>query len=140
MKMLEDTKIDVKLKLSALWITMLFVFAYVDIFTVYRADFVKEILSENISGMKVSQAFLMFTTVYILIPSLMVFLSLVLKPTINRWTNIVVALLYAVSILYFAISIPNPWIYYNFSGVIDVILLLLIVCFAWKWPVKRSTA
>ena len=27
-----DTQVDVKLRLSALWITMLFVFAYVDIF------------------------------------------------------------------------------------------------------------
>ncbi len=129
-----DTKIDVKLKLSALWITMLFVFAYVDIFAVYRADFVEEILSGYISGMQVNQAFLMFTTVFILIPSLMVFLSLVLKPTMNRWTNITVALLYVVSTLYFAISIPNPWIYYNFSSVIEIILLLLIVWFAWKWP------
>ena len=33
-----DTPIDVKLVLCALWVTMLFVFAYVDIFGLYRAD------------------------------------------------------------------------------------------------------
>ena len=33
-----DTPVDVKLVLCALWVTMLFVFAYVDIFGLYRAD------------------------------------------------------------------------------------------------------
>ena len=33
-----DTPVDVKLVLSALWIAMLFVFAYVDIFGFFRAD------------------------------------------------------------------------------------------------------
>jgi len=35
---LRDTPVDVKLVLSAPWIVMLFVFAYVDIFDFYRAD------------------------------------------------------------------------------------------------------
>ncbi len=33
-----DTQVDVKLVLCALWIAMLFVFAYVDIFGFFRAD------------------------------------------------------------------------------------------------------
>jgi len=35
---LHDTKVDVKIVLSGLWIAMLFVFAYVDIFGFWRAD------------------------------------------------------------------------------------------------------
>ena len=34
---LQDTKVDVKVVLSGLWISMLFVFAYVDIFGFWRA-------------------------------------------------------------------------------------------------------
>ncbi len=34
----QDTPVDVKLVLSAQWVAMLFVFAYVDIFGFYRAD------------------------------------------------------------------------------------------------------
>ncbi len=37
-KQYEDTKIDVRVVLSALWIAMLIVFAYVDIFGFLRAD------------------------------------------------------------------------------------------------------
>jgi hypothetical protein len=44
-----DTPIDVKLVLSALWITMLFVFAYVDIFGFYRADVLDAALDGKIA-------------------------------------------------------------------------------------------
>jgi hypothetical protein len=37
----QDTQVDVKLVLCSLWIAMLFVFAYVDIFASLRADVLK---------------------------------------------------------------------------------------------------
>ena len=47
-KILEDTKIDVKLKISALWATMMFLFAYGDIFGFFRTGFIEEVnLREN---------------------------------------------------------------------------------------------
>jgi hypothetical protein len=77
----QDTKIDVKLVLSALWIAMLMVFAYVDIFGFLRADILRAALDGKMAatGITVDQMFLVFTTVYILIPTLMVFLALVLQ-------------------------------------------------------------
>jgi Family of unknown function (DUF6326) len=77
----QDTKIDVKLVLSALWIAMLMVFAYVDIFGFLRADILRAALDGKMAatGITVDQMFLVFTTVYILIPTLMVFLALVLR-------------------------------------------------------------
>lgn len=137
--MLEDTKISTKLKISALWVTMLFIFAYVDIFFFFQPGIIKEILGGSVDGRQINQAFLLFTTVYILIPSLMVFLSLVLKPAINRWTNIIVATVYAISILGLAISeASETWVYYLTSNIIEVVLLLLIVWYAWKWPKQKS--
>ncbi len=137
--MLEDTKISTKLKISALWVTMLFIFAYVDIFFFFQPGIIEEILGGAVDGRQINQAFLLFTTVYILIPSLMVFLSLVLKPAINRWTNIIVAAVYAISILGLAISeASETWAYYLTSNIIEVVLLLLIVWYAWKWPKQKS--
>ena len=52
-----------------------------------------------VAGIATDQMFLVFTTVYILIPTLMVFLLLVLRPRVNRIVNIVVALFCAVGIL-----------------------------------------
>jgi hypothetical protein len=40
----QDTQVDVKLVLCALWIAVLFVFAYVDIFGFFRASIVEAVL------------------------------------------------------------------------------------------------
>ena len=130
----QDTRIDVKLVLSALWIAMLIVFAYVDIFGFFRADILRAALDGKVAtmGIAVDQVFLAFTTVYILIPTLMVFLSLVLRPRVNRIVNIVVALLYAVSII--AACIGETWAYYLLGSAVEVVLLVAIIRAAWMWP------
>ena len=130
----QDTRIDVKLVLSALWIAMLIVFAYVDTFGFFRADILRAALDGKVAamGIAVDQVFLAFTTVYILIPTLMVFLSLVLRPRVNRIVNIVVALVYAVSII--ASCIGETWAYYLLGSAVEVVLLVAIVRTAWTWP------
>ena len=129
-----DTRIDVKLVLSALWITMLIVFAYIDIFGFLRADVLDAALDGRVAvtGLAVDQVFLALTTVYILVPTLMVFLSLVLRPPVNRVVNIVVALFYAVSII--ASAIGEAWGYYLIGSAVEVVLLIAIARTAWTWP------
>ena len=130
----QDTRIDVKLVLSALWIAMLIVFAYVDIFGFLRADALRAALDGKMAatGITVDQVFLVFTIVYILVPTLMVVLSLVLRPRVNRIVNIVVALFYAVSII--ALCIGEGWVYYLLGSAVEVVLLVAIVRTAWTWP------
>ena len=130
----QDTRVDVRLVLSAMWIAMLVVFAYVDIFGFFRADILRAALDGNVAvlGLAVDQMFLVFTTVYILIPTLMVVLSLVLRPRVDRIVNIVVALIYAVGII--ASCIGETWVYYLFGSAVEVLLLVAIVRTAWTWP------
>jgi hypothetical protein len=45
----QDTRIDVKLVLSAMWIAMLVVFAYVDIFGLFRADVLRAALDGKVA-------------------------------------------------------------------------------------------
>jgi hypothetical protein len=134
-----DTRIDVKLVLSALWISMLIVFAYVDIFGFFRADILEAALDGKVAatGITVDQMFLVFTDAYILIPTLMVVLSLVLRPRVNRIANIVVALVYAVSII--ASCIGEEWVYYLLASAVEVVLLVAIVRTAWMWPKETPT-
>jgi hypothetical protein len=135
----QDTRIDVKLVLSSLWIAMLVVFAYVDIFALLRADVLRAAPDGTMAatGITIDQVFLVSTTVYILIPTLMVFLSLVLRPRVNRIINIVVALVYAVSII--ASCIGEGWIYYLLGSAVEVALLVAIVRTAWVWPKETPT-
>ena len=130
----QDTRIDVKLVLSALWIAMLIVFAYGDIFGLFRADVLRAALDGRmaVTGITVDQVFLVFTDLYILIPTLMVVLSLALRPRVNRVVNIVVALVYAVSII--ASCIGEGWAYYLLGSAVEVVLLVVIVRMAWTWP------
>jgi len=130
----QDTKVDVKIVLSGLWISMLFVFAYVDIFTFWRADVINGALAGEVSGtdFEVNQAFLTLTTIYILIPCLMVVVSLLARPTVNRLVNIVASLLYLATVA--ASCIGEEWLYYLLGSVVEGILLLGIARVAWTWP------
>ena len=127
--------IDVRLKIAALWAATLFLFAYGDIFGLYRPGLIKDVMAGTVSGVKVNQAFLVAISAYVAIPIAMVFLTLVLKPAINRWTNIVLAGLYAVSVV--LLSIGEAWVYYYFLSAMETVLLLLIVWFAWRWRGSR---
>jgi hypothetical protein len=127
----------VKVVLSALWVAMLFVFAYVDIFGFYRADVLEAALDGKVAttAFTVDQVFLTLTLVYILLPSLMVVLSLLLKPRVNRIVNIVVSLAYLISII--ASCIGEQWVYYLLGSGIEAVLLVAIARSAWKWPPPR---
>jgi hypothetical protein len=130
----QDTGIDVKTVLSGLWIAMLIVFAYGDIFGLFRADVLRAALDGRMAatGVAVDQLFLVFTDVYVLIPTLMVVLSLILRPRVNRRLNVAIALVYAVSIV--ASCIGEGWAYYLLGSAVEVVLLAAIVRTAWTWP------
>jgi hypothetical protein len=129
----EDVKVGVRFKIAALWIAMLFLFAYGDIFGFFSPGQIEEVMAGKISGMAITQVFLFAVSLYIAIASVMVFLSLVLVPTVNRWINIVLPSLYVVSIV--ASAIGETSAYYWFLSITESVLLLLIVWYAWTWPV-----
>jgi hypothetical protein len=135
-EILEDVKVNVKLKISALWIAVMFLYAYVDIFSLMKPGIIEGIMAGKMFVFQISQLFLFLTTLYIAIPSVMIFLSLVLKPKVNRWTNIIVGILYIVSIL--GSCIGETWAYYIFGSIVESLLLLLVIWYAWKWPKQQS--
>ena len=134
---LEDVRIGVRLKISALWIAMLFLFAYGDIFGFFRTGLIEDVIEGEVSGVEITQVFLFGVSVNIAIASAMVFLSLVLRPPVNRRVNIVLPILYIVSIA--ISSIGETWAYYYFMSAAESALLALIVWFAWTWPTREGT-
>jgi hypothetical protein len=131
-RIFEDVKLGVRLKMSALWIATLFLFAYGDIFGFFKPGQIGDVTSGQVSGIKITQVFLLGASVYIAIASVMVFLSLGLKPTISRWTNIVLPILFIVTIA--ASVVGETWAYFIFLSIAEIGLLLLIVWYAWTWP------
>jgi hypothetical protein len=76
-RVLEDVKVGVRLKMSALWIATLFLFAYGDIFGFFKPGQIGDVISGQVSGIEITQVFLFGASVYIAIASVMIFLSLV---------------------------------------------------------------
>ncbi len=119
--------IDTRIKMSALWIAMVFVFAYVDIFSLYKPGIIDDIQAGKIYVFDITQTFLFFTTLFIVIPSLMVFFTLVLPPRANRATNTIVPGIYAVVVIGNAVG---EWSYYIFGSVVEAVLLAGVIAYA----------
>jgi hypothetical protein len=130
----EDVKINVKIKLSALWVTIMLIYIYVDLLGFYKPGIIEDILAGKVWEFDITQSWALGALILMTIPSLMVFLSLTLKAKVNRLVNIVVGMLYIVVAL--GTTIGETWAFYIFGHGVGVVLLLLIVWTAWKWPKK----
>lgn len=136
MKNLDDTKIDVKVKISALWVSVMFCYIYADYFGLYVPGKLQGMLEGRMAPLgPATQGVLLGTSLMMAIPSLMIFLSVALKASVNRWMNIIFGVVYTVIIL---ITMWG-WAFYRFWGVIEVALTSLIVWYAWSWPRQEPT-
>ncbi len=130
-----DTKVDVKLRLSALWITVMFCCVYADILGFYDKELLAEIMKGNMGPLgPITQELKLGVAVMMSIPAIMVFLCLALKRRLGRWVNIIAGALFTVIIL-ITLSM-NPWIYYIYFGILEVLITSFIVWLAWKCPVN----
>ena len=129
---LEEINISVKLKLASLWASFMFLYIYVDYLHLYMPNSLEDMLAGRVFVFDVSQAFLLVSLVSVTIPALMIFLSVALPAKVNRWTNMIMATLY---IPYSLFNLAGEaWIHMMFGAAVEVALLLLIICYAWKWP------
>ena len=128
----QDYWINPRIKIAALWTSMLFIFAYVDLFSLYRADVRADIEAGEMFAFTIGQGFLLGVTIYILVPSLMLFLSLVLPVRVTRTANMVAAVHYAVTIVGSAVGESNY--YYILGSLTEAALLAGVVYYAWTWP------
>lgn len=130
---LDDTPVPIRLKLSVLWASAMLCYLYGDYFELYVPGKLQSMLDGRIEPLgAVTQTVLFGTAVLMAIPSLMVFLSITLPPTLSRLANIVFGIVYSVMMLLIVIS--PAWLFYRFFAVLEVGLTLLVVWYAWTWP------
>ena len=128
---MEDMKINVKMKLSALWIAMMLLYIYADILSLFRPGQIEEMIEGLMGPFPVTQGSLLTASILMIIPAVMVFLSLTLRPKVNRWANVTLGVLY--TLVNISNLIGETWAYYIFFGIIEIVLTLLIVWYAWGW-------
>jgi hypothetical protein len=133
---MEDVRINVKLKLSALWAAVMFLYVYADIKALFRPGILEQMIAGELSiggtVVPISQAFLLVSAVIMAIPSVMIFLSLTLTAKANRWVNIILGIVYTTIILMTLLS-GGAWAYYVFYAIVEVVLTALVVWHAWRW-------
>lgn len=133
---LEETKVHVKYKLSALWVAVMFLFIYVDYFSLYRPGVIEEIMAGVVWKFDITQTWALSAMIMMTIPTLMIFLSLALTAKANRWTNIIVGILYIVIVI--GNVIGESWAFYILGSLVEFVLLVLIVGYAWRWPKQEA--
>jgi len=134
---LEDFKINVKFKLSALWSAVMFCYVYGDYFSFYVPKKIEDFISGE--TMLDSPQKLFAASILMAVPSLMVFLSLALKPKINKWLNIILGIIYTAIMLLIAVTTIAPWwTFYVFLAILESCITSLVIWYAWKWPKQKA--
>lgn len=134
---LEDFKIPVKIKLSALWTSVTLCYLYGDYFELYLPKKVEGIISGE--SMLNSPMKLFAASVLLAIPAVMVFLSILTKPSINRWLNITLGIFFTAIMVLIALASMTYWrTFYVFFAILEAGITSLIVWYAWRWPKEDS--
>ncbi len=135
---LEDFKIHIKPKLSALWVAVTLCYLYGDYFGLFKPGVLQSMLDGRMGPLgPTTQGVLLGTAALMAVPSLMVVLCLTLPPVCNRLANIVFGMTFSAIML---VTMPGEWVYYQFLAVIEVGLTAAIVWNAWRWPRQQAGA
>jgi hypothetical protein len=123
---------DVRIIISALWVSVMFLYVYGDLKSLYKPGLIEGIIAGKAGEIKITQVFLLGSAILMAIPALMVVLSLTVAYPAIRWANIVLGILYSV-VMIVTMLMSGTWAYYIFFGIVEVVLTATIAWTAWNW-------
>ena len=124
-----EKKIDTKVLLSTLWIVVMINMLKADILSLYIPGSAEEVARTSASTGTPIPQLMLGAAIMMEISIAMIILSRILKYGVNRWVNILVSLITIAFVIGGGASYPH----YIFIATVEVICLLLIIWFAWKW-------
>lgn len=129
-KILEDWKI----KISVLWLFKEGAFLAYMMFSSFEPGVLKEFLDHGtIGGMTIGPEFLLLGAIISLVPLIMAFLTLTLKDSTNRWTNIIVgAVCTVLGLIDLGEALGKLSAYATLMTLSMFLTGVLIVWYAWK--------
>ncbi|MCF6199788.1 MAG: DUF6326 family protein [Hyphomicrobiaceae bacterium] len=129
------TQSETKAKLSTLWIVIMFNMAFIDILSFYIPGKQEELAA--FAGDTPIAQLMLGGAIVLQIPILMIFLSTIMPYSLNRWANIIVALLMIAFVVGPEIGNAAVSPHYIFMGAVEVLFMLYIIWTSWKWK-KQS--
>ncbi len=121
---------DTRVKLSTLWIVVMINMAFADILSFITPGVLEGLTTGTAEGLVLTPGILLAFAILIEIPIAMIFLSRVLNNPLNRWANIVSAV---ITILWI-VGGGSLHLHYIFFCSVQVLCLLTIIRSAWGWP------
>lgn len=125
-------KIDTRTLLSTLWVVVIASMVAADILSLFIPGAL-DVLVEFAGETPIPLIMLVMAFPFEL-AIVMIFLSRVMTYGVNRWSNILVAILTIIFIWGGAGSYPH----YTFIASVETLFLLLILWHAWKWPAAEG--
>ncbi len=132
-KKMEDTPVNVKIKLAGLWTALMFLYTYGDILGFYTPGTIENLIAGSAGNVQITEGFLVIMALWMAIPSVMVFLSMAVKASVNRWLNLVLGTLslLALAATFLAGEIS---LRYVIQAAVEAVLIAAIIWHAWTWP------
>jgi len=119
--------IATKTLLSTLWIVVVINMLKADILSLYIPGATEELA--RTAGDTPIPLLMLGAAVMMEISVVMILLSRVLSYGVNRWANIITSILTIAFVIGGGASYPH----YLFIAAVEVVCLLLIIWFAWRW-------
>ena len=127
-------KIDTKVLLSTLWIVVMINMLKADILSLFIPGATDEVARTAASAGASIPQLMLGAAIIGQLAIAMIVLSRVLKQRINRWVNIVTAIVIIAYIWGGMAAYPH----YIFIASVETFCLLLIIGFAWTWRTVES--
>lgn len=117
----------IKIQLSTLWVAVMLTYLLGDVLRIFSGDF----KAGQVAGRQFTQEMWLGIAAVMLIPILMVVLTVTLPDQVNRWVNIIVAVVF---FAFNVIGLPTyPSAYDKFLIAVSLVFNALTVWFAWNW-------
>jgi hypothetical protein len=126
-------RFDVRSKISTLWILIMFNMVFADVVGFMNPGALEKIMTGG-TGFEATQGLLLVFAVLIEIPIAMIYLSRVLNRRASQLANSAAVVLTVL----FIVGGGSSYLSYLFFAAIEILLMLLILGFAWTWPKQEA--
>lgn len=122
--------VDMRAKLSALWIYVFLNMIFRDLHELGRPGFLEEMMTGVVGGIRVTEGLMLIGGMMIAVPLLIIPLTHFLSCKASRLANILIGALHLVV----TVGVNRtPDLDDVFFAVIEIVALLLIIRLAWNW-------
>ena len=130
----EDFKLNIRIKIVGLWISLMLLYIYCDIFTFFRPGQLNDIINGFMGPFPVGQLSLFIAGILLAFPVLIIIANLFIKVNTIKWINIIGGIVF--TLVNIGNLIGEKWAYYIFYGIIEIIITITIIVISMKWPRK----